>query len=214
MIKKYKSSFIVILIMLIYSITILFVQNSKSNRIKEQDLKITELNDEIKHQKTDVFSTSKVKDDVKMLTNIDQERFNSDNVKMKKAFKELFTWDDFKSYNKVCDLAYDKYKLDKNGRFLNEFMPSVETYKKGGYKGSKGDGKLYNVIDDTKANMSFKSLEPYVIRIDGNEYEYISTVSVNVKDMAGNNGKANFIVKYKTNGKSFYNLSVDYINEF
>lgn len=214
MIKKYKSSFIVILIMLVYSITILFVQNSKSNRIKEQDLKITELNDEIKHQKTDVFSTSKVKDDVKMLTNIDQERFNSDNVKMKKAFKELFTWDDFKSYNKVRDLAYNKYKLDKNGRFLKEYMPSVETYKKGGYKGSKGDGKLYNIIDDTKANMSFKSLEPYVIRIDGNEYEYISTVSVNVKDMAGNNGKANFIVKYKTNGKSFYDLSVDYINEF
>lgn len=204
MIKKYKSSFIVILIMLIYSITILFVYSSKSNRIKEQDLKITELNDEIKHQKTDVFSTSKVKDDVKMLTNIDQERFNSDNVKMKKAFKELFTWDDFKSYNKVRDLAYNKYKLDKNGRFLKEFMPVVETYKKGGYKGSKSDGKLYNVIDDTKANMSFKSLEPYVIRIDGNEYEYISTVSVNVKDMAGNNGKANFIVKYKTNGKSFY----------
>lgn len=214
MIKKYKSSFVVILIMLVYSITILFVQNSKSNRIKEQDLKITELNDEIKHQKTDVFSTSKVKDDVKMLTNIDQERFNSDNVKMKKAFKELFTWDDFKSYNKVRDLAYNKYKLDKNGKFLKEFMPVVETYKKGGYKGSKGDGKLYNVIDDTKANMSFKSLEPYVIRIDGSEYEYISTVSVNVKDMAGNNGKANFIVKYKTNGKSFYDLSVDYINEF
>lgn len=204
MIKKYKSSFIVILIMLVYSITTLFVYNSKFNRIKEQDLKITELNDEIKHQKTDVFSTSKVKDDVKMLTNIDQERFNSDNVKMKKAFKELFTWDDFKSYNKVRDLAYDKYKLDKNGKFLKEFMPVVETYKKGGYKGSKGDGKLYNVIDDTKANMSFKSLEPYVIRIDRNEYEYISTVSVNVKDMAGNNGKANFIVKYKTNGKSFY----------
>lgn len=204
MIKKYKSSFIVILIMLVYSITTLFVYNSKFNRIKEQDLKITELNDEIKHQKTDVFSTSKVKDDVKMLTNIDQERFNSDNVKMKKAFKELFTWDDFKSYNKVRDLAYDKYKLDKNGKFLKEFMPVVETYKKGGYKGSKGDGKLYNVIDDTKANMSFKSLEPYVIRIDGSEYEYISTVSVNVKDMAGNNGKANFIVKYKTNGKSFY----------
>lgn len=214
MIKKYKSSFVVILIMLIYSITILFVYNSKSNRIKEQDLKITELNDEIKHQKTDVFSTSKIKDDVKMLTNIDQERFNSDNVKMKKVFKELFTWDDFKSYNKVRDLAYDKYKLDKNGSFLKEFMPVVETYKKGGYKGSKGDGKLYNVIDDTKANMSFKSLEPYVIRIDGSEYEYISTVSVNVKDMAGNNGKANFIVKYKTNGKSFYDLSVDYINEF
>lgn len=213
--RKYLSKAILIIVVLIYSFFTFMTYSKKKDKLVKQEAKITELNKKLKETNPNsAIESSDVKDNVKALTGFDANKYNSDNIVAKKAFKELFTWTNFKEYNKVRDIAINKYKLDKNGQFLTEYMPVVETYKKGGYKGSKGDGKLYNYIDDNGINTSFIKFEPFLYEINGKEYHYLSKVSLRIKDMAGNNTVGNVIVDYKIIDKNISDVSVFYLNDY
>ncbi len=121
------------------------------------------------------------------VTGLDLTRQKHDDELAEKIMSDIFTWDDYETYNDAREKMLDTYKMDE--RVVNRLMPKVPEV-------IVGEGRTINEIDAYKANMSFEKLKSYVVKISGTDYSYITEVSVESSDRADNTATGKILMTY------------------
>lgn len=121
------------------------------------------------------------------VTGLDLTRQKHDDELAEKIMSDIFTWDNYETYNDTREKMLDTYKMDE--RVVNRLMPKVPEV-------IVGEGRTINEIDANKANMSFEKLKSYVVKISGTDYSYITEVSVESSDRADNTATGKILMTY------------------
>lgn len=121
------------------------------------------------------------------VTGLDLTRQKHDDELAEKIMSDIFTWDNYETYNDAREKMLDTYKMDE--RVVNRLMPKVPEV-------IVDKGRTINEIDANKANMSFEKLKSYVVKISGTDYSYITEVSVESSDRADNTATGKILMTY------------------
>lgn len=121
------------------------------------------------------------------VTGLDLNRQKQDDEKAAGIFKSIFTWDSYKTYNDVKAKMINEYQMNES--VVKRLMPEVFEIT------SESDKKI-NEIDANKLNMNYVKLQSYVVKISGTDYSYITEVTVESSDRAGNKASGKVLMTY------------------
>lgn len=123
------------------------------------------------------------------------------------AFRTAFTWDSGRSYTTAREKLIKDFGFSEGDQFLREVMPELITYTVGGYKGSEGDKKSHNFIDDSRANMEYVKFTSYVTDISDKGYEYFALVNVRSENEVGASASTDMVLTYTVKDGKLFNVS-------
>ena len=112
-------------------------------------------------------------------TGLDLDRKAFDDRTAEDFLKFVFTWNSLSDYNRIRDSLEDDYNMDPAGDFMSKLMPSLSQYDSTGLRyGTAASG----------FNMTYESMESYVINISTSSYSYFTLVTVSSISQTGHEG--------------------------
>lgn len=143
------------------------------------------------------------------LSGSDIKKVRDDESKMNGIFKLANTWSTGKQYMENRAEIIKKYNVNKDSQFLQKYMPLVEAKK-------DKDDMVYD-IDKLKLNSTFVNASFLVLNVDKGNYQYLSEVTINVKNKQGVGKDTKYLATYTINAQgdildfSGYNLYDDVV---
>lgn len=138
-------------------------------------------------------TTEAAKHVVNVVTGLNAARVAEDNTIAKNFMDWVFTWDTSEQYNTIRDELVGRYGCSRDGRFLANFMPKLQS-------NVDAEGNSYNLIDTLGYNMSYDDMSPIVCGIDGDTYSYFATVDVHSTNKYGDEGSGSVAFEYSIDG--------------
>lgn len=139
---------------------------------------------------------------------ISDSKKTADDKRASQFFSEVFTWDSYETYNQMRTCLIDEWGLDANSSFMLAVAPEVTEVV--GYQPKKDATSKYDVeetrvndIDANNLNLTYKSMESYLMDIDGDGgYEYFARVVVESVSATGGTAQRVYTVGYTVGSDS------------
>lgn len=133
---------------------------------------------------------------------ISDSKKTADDKRASEFFSDAFTWDSYETYNQMRTSLIDEWGLDANGSFMLAVAPEVTEVV--GYQPKKDATSKYDVeetrvndIDAGGLNLAYKSMESYLMDINGDGgYEYFARVVVESVSSTGGTAQRVYTVGY------------------
>lgn len=173
-----------------------FVKSSWNAQIKLRNESVSSLQKELETAKT------KQQNDASALrtqvTGLDTARVDGDDKIAEDFLKKILSWNSYEEYEAMRTEVMTEYDLrdsafSSNG-FLDVFFPKVEVKV-------DADGNEYNPIDygfgdAGELNMQYKGLSSHVINISGDNYTYLTEVTISSSAANGGTGTGTCVFLY------------------
>lgn len=174
-------SFLLIVGLLVRGIIV----GSYENKLAASNQQVIDISNQ---RDTNLSSQESEKQDIlDKVTGLDLNRQKQDDEKAAAVFQSIFTWNSYKTYNDVKEKMINEYQMNES--VVKRLMPEVSEIV------SEGDNKI-NEIDANKLSMNYSHLQSYVVKISGTDYSYITEVTVESSDKAGNKAKGKVLMTY------------------
>lgn len=170
------------------------VYTNQQSTLADQKDQIAEL--QSKKESAQAKADANVKSLVTDVTGYDSTRKLNDDVKMRQLFKTAFSWDSGEAYKTARETVMKNYGIPEDSQFMTGVMAPLTEYEVAGYKGTEGDGRKHNYIDDNALNMSFTDMKSSVTNIDDGTYTYFAVVTTSSKDEKSASASADVVVTY------------------
>lgn len=139
---------------------------------------------------------------------ISDSKKTADDKRASELFSDVFTWDSYETYNQMRTSLVDEWGLDPNGSFMLTVAPEVTEVV--GYQPKKDATSKYDVeetrvndIDANHLNLSYKSMESYLLDINGDGgYEYFARIVVESVSTTGGTAQRVYTVGYTVGSDS------------
>lgn len=139
---------------------------------------------------------------------ISDSKKTADDKRASELFSDVFTWDSYETYNQMRTSLIDEWGLDPNGSFMLTVAPEVTEVV--GYQPKKDATSKYDVeetrvndIDANHLNLSYKSMESYLMDINGDGgYEYFARIVVESVSTTGGTAQRVYTVGYTVGSDS------------
>lgn len=206
-VEKNKKSVIIVGFLLLLTLVISIVTNSRISAMQAR----SDLNyEKIEQFKQNILNgnsseSSQAKEFVYEMTDINLDRVDSDMEMFKEFIHSMLTWSSYDEYEKLRQIAQDKYGIAPKSQFLDKYMPYVRVYK-------SRDGSKYNKIDTNKLNSSFDGATTYVLGSSkkGNRevYDYVAEVKATSTSRFGNSSSFKTLILYSVDeNRNIYSIS-------
>lgn len=133
---------------------------------------------------------------------ISDSKKTADDKRAAELFADAFTWDSYETYNQMRACLTDEWGLDASGSFMAAVAPEV-TEIVGYQPKSDAVGKYdveetrVNEIDANHLNLSYKSMESYLMDINAEGgYEYFARIVVESVSTSGGTATRAYTVGY------------------
>lgn len=167
--KKFLPLIILLVLVFIFVVAYFVMDSSNKSALVELELKLDEVRKtSIQTESTVVANQRAIKQQV---SGVDSARVERENKMMDEVFKKILTWDDENQYLATRDYILDTYGDVVSQDFMNTFFLDTSAYS------YISDGKTVQEFGDI-ANLSYVSMDPYVIDIVGDVYSYVTFVYV------------------------------------
>lgn len=133
---------------------------------------------------------------------ISDSKKTADDKRASELFADAFTWDSYETYNQMRTSLTDEWGLDPNGSFMLAVAPEITEVV--GYQPKKDATSKYDVeetrvndIDANHLNLAYKSMESYLMDINGDGgYEYFARIVVESVSTTGGTAQRVYTVGY------------------
>lgn len=133
---------------------------------------------------------------------ISDSKKTADDKRASELFADAFTWDSYETYNQMRTSLTDEWGLDPNGSFMLAVAPEITEVV--GYQPKKDATSKYDVeetrvndIDANHLNLAYKSMESYLMDINGDGgYEYFARIVVESVSATGGTAQRVYTVGY------------------
>ena len=176
--KKYLVYIISGILLLIMTVTMVFLLHSNASAIAQKEAEISSLQNKLSAaQQAESLKTQTL---VANENGLSVDKVNHDKAVLEAFLKDVFTWSSYKEYEATRQKIMTTYSIAENSDFMKIFMPKVVNREL--------NGKDYNRIDLNKYNLTYQNMKPYITKISPNEYSYF--VEVSIVSSAENEGSA------------------------
>ena len=176
--KKYLVYIISGILVLIMTITMVFLLHGNASAIAQKESEISSLQNKLSAaQQAESLKTQTL---VANENGLSVDKVNHDKAVLEAFLKDVFTWSSYKEYEATRQKIMTTYNIEENSDFMKIFMPKVVNREL--------NGKDYNRIDLNKYNLTYQNMKPYITKISPNEYSYF--VEVSIVSSAENEGSA------------------------
>ncbi len=176
--KKYLVYIISGILVLIMTVTMVFLLHSNASAIAQKEAEISSLQNKLSAaQQAESLKTQTL---VANENGLSVDKVNHDKAVLEAFLKDVFTWSSYKEYEATRQKIMTTYNIAENSDFMKIFMPKVVNREL--------NGKDYNRIDLNKYNLTYQNMKPYITKISPNEYSYF--VEVSIVSSAENEGSA------------------------
>lgn len=176
--KKYLVYIISGILVLIMTITMVFLLHGNASAIAQKESEISSLQNKLSAaQQAESLKTQTL---VANENGLSVDKVNHDKAVLEAFLKDVFTWSSYKEYEATRQKIMTTYNIAENSDFMKIFMPKVVNREL--------NGKDYNRIDLNKYNLTYQNMKPYITKISPNEYSYF--VEVSIVSSAENEGSA------------------------
>ena len=176
--KKYLVYIISGILVLIMTITVVFLLHGNASAIAQKESEISSLQNKLSAaQQAESLKTQTL---VANENGLSVDKVNHDKAVLEAFLKDVFTWSSYKEYEATRQKIMTTYNIAENSDFMKIFMPKVVNREL--------NGKDYNRIDLNKYNLTYQNMKPYITKISPNEYSYF--VEVSIVSSAENEGSA------------------------
>lgn len=156
-----------ILTFVVSGITTVFLNKIDSKTLKEDELKISELDNKLSIVKAATKGSGL--DNKSIISGLDELKVKNDRLLIEKFVKdEVFSFKTIEEYEKLRSNITSKYNIDKNDQFFTYVLPE-KTWKSG-----------VNVSDNMIITVN--SIEEYVVGIKGDIYSYLVGIQVTINE--------------------------------
>lgn len=156
-----------ILTFVLSGITTVFLNKSDSKTLKDDELKISELDNKLSIVKAATKGSGS--DSKSIISGLDELKVKNDRLLIEKFVKdEVFSFKTVEDYEKLRNSLLTKYNIDKNDQFFTYVLPE-KTWKSG-----------VNVSDNM--TITVNSMEEYVVGIKGDIYSYLVGMEVTINE--------------------------------
>ena len=156
-----------ILTFVLSGITTVFLNKSDSKTLKDDELKISELDNKLSIVKAATKGSGS--DNKSIISGLDELKVKHDRLLIEKFVKdEVFSFKTIEEYEKLRNSLLTKYNIDKNDQFFTYVLPE-KTWKSG-----------VNVSDNM--TITVNSMEEYVVGIKGDIYSYLVGMEVTINE--------------------------------
>lgn len=201
-----RTAIVVIIVSLVGTVAFLGANAKMTADIADAHAELNRLKDETTTAETSVRSESQ-KNAAEAL-GISTAKKAADDKLAASFFTDVFTWDSYESYNQMRTCLTDEWGLDASGAFMSKVAPEV-TEVVGYQPKSDAVGKYdveetrVNEIDANHLNMSYVSMESYLMDIDADGgYGYIAEVIVESVSTSGGTARRTYTVAYTVSSDS------------
>ena len=176
--KKYLVYIISGILVLIMTVTMVFLLHGNASAIAQKEAEISSLQNKLSAaQQAESLKTQTL---VANENGLSVDKVNHDKAVLEAFLKDVFTWSSYKEYEATRQKIMTTYNIAENSDFMKIFMPKVVNREL--------NGKDYNRIDLNKYNLTYQNMKPYITKISPNEYSYF--VEVSIVSSAENEGSA------------------------
>lgn len=176
--KKYLVYIISGILVLIMTVTMVFLLHGNASAIAQKESEISSLQNKLSAaQQAESLKTQTL---VANENGLSVDKVNHDKAVLEAFLKDVFTWSSYKEYEATRQKIMTTYNIAENSDFMKIFMPKVVNREL--------NGKDYNRIDLNKYNLTYQNMKPYITKISPNEYSYF--VEVSIVSSAENEGSA------------------------
>lgn len=148
-------------------ITTVFLNKSDSKTLKDDELKISELDNKLSIVKA--ATKGSVSDSKSIISGLDELKVKNDRLLIEKFVKdEVFSFKTIEEYEKLRNSLLTKYNIDKNDQFFTYVLPE-KTWKSG-------------VTVTNNMTIIVNSIEEYVVGIKGDIYSYLVGMEVIINE--------------------------------
>ena len=176
--KKYLVYIISGILVLIMTVTMVFLLHGNASAIAQKESEISSLQNKLSAaQQAESLKTQTL---VANENGLSVDKVNHDKAVLEAFLKDVFTWSSYKEYEATRQKIMTTYNIAENSDFMKIFMPKVVNREL--------NGKDYNRIDLNKYNLTYQNMKPYITKIAPNEYSYF--VEVSIVSSAENEGSA------------------------
>lgn len=156
-----------ILTFVLSGITTVFLNKSDSKTLKNDELKISELDNKLSIVKAATKGSGS--DSKSIISGLDELKVKNDRLLIEKFVKEeVFSFKTVEEYGKLRNSLLTKYNIDKNDQFFTYVLPK-KTWKSG-----------VNISDNM--TITVNSIEEYVVGIKGDIYSYLVGMEVTINE--------------------------------
>lgn len=156
-----------ILTFVLSGITTVFLNKSNSKTLKDDELKISELDNKLSIVKAATKGSGS--DSKSIISGLDELKVKNDRLLIEKFVKdEVFSFKTVEEYEKLRNSLLTKYNIDKNDQFFTYVLPE-KTWKSG-----------VNISDNM--TITVNSIEEYVVGIKGDIYSYLVGMEVIINE--------------------------------
>ena len=163
-----------------------FMGGSGNKELAQQELQITQLNNEIAAKSAAISSGNA--NVVGAVTGIDLARVQTDDEIAKAFISSITTWSNYNEYVDARLGLIENYGVQSNSNLLKVFLPEYpDVYDR--------EGNSYNFVDYYKLSCQYRGMKSMVRDITDGVYQYFTIVTCSgVKD--GNGGNFNLAMTY------------------
>ena len=156
-----------ILTFVLSGVTTVFLNKSDSKTLKDDELKISELDNKLSIVKAATKGSGS--DSKSIISGLDELKVKNDRLLIEKFVKdEVFSFKTVEEYEKLRNSLLTKYNIDKNDQFFTYVLPE-KTWKSG-----------VNISDNMAITVN--SMEEYVVGIKGDIYSYLVGMEVTINE--------------------------------
>ena len=156
-----------ILTFVLSGITTVFLNKIDSKTLKDDELKISELDNKLSIVKAATKGSGL--DNKSIISGLDELKVKNDRLLIEKFIKdEVFSFKTIEEYEKLRSNITSKYNIDKNDQFFTYVLPE-KAWKSG-----------VNVSNNM--TITVDSIEEYVVGIKGDIYSYLVGMEVTINE--------------------------------